>query len=213
MPESRSRCGTTRPTKPIEPPSRTAATVASVAQPKAIDCSRVTATPSERALSSPRISTSSAADCEKASAAHPASTTSAALGSPAGERSPSSQKSIPCTCEEGASESISPTSAPNPEASATPVSSTRYGFHPERPRENAKTAPAAIEAPASAAKLRPAAETPSSIAASAPAAAPPETPRMVGSASGFLRSEEHTSELQSPDHLVCRLLLEKKKTE
>src|SRR5258708_9538784 len=28
---------------------------------------------------------------------------------------------------------------------------------------------------------------------------------------GALRSEEHTSELQSPDHLVCRLLLEKKK--
>src|SRR5258708_14876285 len=25
-----------------------------------------------------------------------------------------------------------------------------------------------------------------------------------------VRSEEHTSELQSPDHLVCRLLLEKK---
>src|SRR5258708_22233865 len=29
--------------------------------------------------------------------------------------------------------------------------------------------------------------------------------------SGKVRSEEHTSELQSPDHLVCRLLLEKKK--
>src|SRR5258708_30179167 len=28
---------------------------------------------------------------------------------------------------------------------------------------------------------------------------------------GQYRSEEHTSELQSPDHLVCRLLLEKKK--
>src|SRR5258708_12616941 len=27
---------------------------------------------------------------------------------------------------------------------------------------------------------------------------------------GPSRSEEHTSELQSPDHLVCRLLLEKK---
>src|SRR5207244_9243987 len=27
---------------------------------------------------------------------------------------------------------------------------------------------------------------------------------------GLSRSEEHTSELQSPDHLVCRLLLEKK---
>src|SRR5690348_17507292 len=28
---------------------------------------------------------------------------------------------------------------------------------------------------------------------------------------GSVRSEEHTSELQSPVHLVCRLLLEKKK--
>src|SRR5207244_10716591 len=27
-----------------------------------------------------------------------------------------------------------------------------------------------------------------------------------------LRSEEHTSELQSPDHIVCRLLLEKKQS-
>src|SRR5207244_10704506 len=32
-----------------------------------------------------------------------------------------------------------------------------------------------------------------------------------GTSSEVLRSEEHTSELQSPDHLVCRLLLEKKK--
>src|SRR5258708_25560651 len=32
-------------------------------------------------------------------------------------------------------------------------------------------------------------------------------------ASGARRSEEHTSELQSPDHLVCRLLLEKKTSE
>src|SRR5258708_30209004 len=31
-------------------------------------------------------------------------------------------------------------------------------------------------------------------------------------AAGLFRSEEHTSELQSPDHLVCRLLLEKKKS-
>src|SRR5438552_9882866 len=41
--------------------------------------------------------------------------------------------------------------------------------------------------------------------------------RYVDDAEGVLeknsegRSEEHTSELQSPDHLVCRLLLEKKK--
>src|SRR5258708_26824757 len=31
-----------------------------------------------------------------------------------------------------------------------------------------------------------------------------------GTLLGSNRSEEHTSELQSPDHLVCRLLLEKK---
>src|SRR5207244_4761660 len=35
--------------------------------------------------------------------------------------------------------------------------------------------------------------------------------RPSGAANAHLRSEEHTSELQSPDHLVCRLLLEKKK--
>src|SRR5256885_9245002 len=36
---------------------------------------------------------------------------------------------------------------------------------------------------------------------------------LVTGAAGFLgsRSEEHTSELQSPCNLVCRLLLEKKK--
>src|SRR5690625_6055824 len=33
-----------------------------------------------------------------------------------------------------------------------------------------------------------------------------------GSSAGPLRSEEHTSELQSRGHLVCRLLLEKKKS-
>src|SRR5438552_4980706 len=36
----------------------------------------------------------------------------------------------------------------------------------------------------------------------------PDTP---AAAEDVPRSEEHTSELQSPDHLVCRLLLEKKK--
>src|SRR2546429_5173341 len=37
----------------------------------------------------------------------------------------------------------------------------------------------------------------------------PTRPRAAGTAHG--RSEEHTSELQSRLHLVCRLLLEKKK--
>src|SRR5438876_6797893 len=36
--------------------------------------------------------------------------------------------------------------------------------------------------------------------------------RFFSLCSSDLRSEEHTSELQSPVHLVCRLLLEKKNT-
>src|SRR5258708_10805911 len=35
--------------------------------------------------------------------------------------------------------------------------------------------------------------------------------QFLGRGRKLARSEEHTSELQSPDHLVCRLLLEKKK--
>src|SRR2546425_3809807 len=35
--------------------------------------------------------------------------------------------------------------------------------------------------------------------------------RVAGSTNGAVRSEEHTSELQSLAYLVCRLLLEKKK--
>src|SRR5688500_19831424 len=58
--------------------------------------------------------------------------------------------------------------------------------------------------------LRPAAAR--SLAVAAP---PIEVPRavLVGAEerSGIFRSEEHTSELQSPCNLVCRLLLEKKK--
>src|SRR5258708_15015452 len=42
-------------------------------------------------------------------------------------------------------------------------------------------------------------------------AAGAEPVRVAAPAAIRMRSEEHTSELQSPDHLVCRLLLEKKK--
>src|SRR5258708_11588002 len=52
----------------------------------------------------------------------------------------------------------------------------------------------------SAPPLPPPAKNPPALSKSPPALTPPP------------RSEEHTSELQSPDHLVCRLLLEKKKT-
>src|SRR5947208_8078856 len=51
------------------------------------------------------------------------------------------------------------------------------------------------------------------VPASAKISAPRPSRARPGSVSGRSRSEEHTSELQSPDHLVCRLLLEKKKDE
>src|SRR5258708_31453803 len=47
----------------------------------------------------------------------------------------------------------------------------------------------------------------------------PDAAPLIGGAIELLKlklpggSEEHTSELQSPDHLVCRLLLEKKKAD
>src|SRR5437764_14260304 len=49
------------------------------------------------------------------------------------------------------------------------------------------------------------------ILPSAPGAAPPPRCPCRRPSSGRPRSEEHTSELQSPMYLVCRLLLEKKK--
>src|SRR5256885_5952298 len=51
--------------------------------------------------------------------------------------------------------------------------------------------------------------SPRSSAAPAPPSAPSPTPRPAPWT--WHRSEEHTSELQSPCNLVCRLLLEKKK--
>src|SRR5258708_13130148 len=47
--------------------------------------------------------------------------------------------------------------------------------------------------------------------ASARPSSPGSRARRPSGDEGRARSEEHTSELQSPDHLVCRLLLEKKK--
>src|SRR2546426_5556405 len=46
---------------------------------------------------------------------------------------------------------------------------------------------------------------------SAPLGPPPPSRRTPSSRAASDRSEEHTSELQSPCNLVCRLLLEKKK--
>src|SRR5687768_18113234 len=49
------------------------------------------------------------------------------------------------------------------------------------------------------------------VSASWAAAGPASTPTKRQASTAAIRSEEHTSELQSRLHLVCRLLLEKKK--
>src|SRR5258708_12250684 len=75
-------------------------------------------------------------------------------------------------------------------------SGTRRRSRPEMPLEPAETMLAAIRRAEEAAAARVAAEKADGTARD-----------------NARRSEEHTSELQSPDHLVCRLLLEKKKKE
>src|SRR5256885_12457409 len=57
-----------------------------------------------------------------------------------------------------------------------------------------------------AGRLVPVSEPTAGAAADLPRQRPPDGPRQ-----SLQRSEEHTSELQSPCNLVCRLLLEKKK--
>src|SRR2546426_8443591 len=74
-------------------------------------------------------------------------------------------------------------------------------------RPTAASAPKAVPAAGTAVKV-PVGVAPCTAAATAPAA------RMIrrrGGSQHVGRSEEHTSELQSPCNLVCRLLLEKKK--
>src|SRR5258708_22477109 len=56
-------------------------------------------------------------------------------------------------------------------------------------------------------------EATGAVRATAPLRFPTETVKastILPDLDKYERSEEHTSELQSPDHLVCRLLLEKK---
>src|SRR2546426_1441115 len=67
--------------------------------------------------------------------------------------------------------------------------------------------------PGSAGAGRPRRVTPTSASRRLPPRAGRRASRPSGrQTAGSGRSEEHTSELQSPCNLVCRLLLEKKKT-
>src|SRR5438552_10653903 len=89
------------------------------------------------------------------------------------------------------------------------VGSVRQSGAPIRtsPRRSAMTRPSKKPPPRTITDARAAPSTPSRGNGPTPA---------ISSGSSAIekqtdRSEEHTSELQSPDHLVCRLLLEKKK--
>src|SRR5437870_11131803 len=59
---------------------------------------------------------------------------------------------------------------------------------------------------------QPAAPPPPAPARATPASPPPPAAPTPARPAGAARSEEHTSELQSRGHLVCRLLLEKRKS-
>src|SRR5438093_649577 len=73
--------------------------------------------------------------------------------------------------------------------------------------ENSAATQSPATGPAPAAQRAPA-----GAGATAPAAPPPRPPKPSAiAAAPMVRSEEHTSELQSLTNLVCRLLLEKKK--
>src|SRR5207253_11050904 len=66
-------------------------------------------------------------------------------------------------------------------------------------------------AASTAPRRRIAPSAPTACVAGAASAASTASTRSAASAGRTWRSEEHTSELQSRGHLVCRLLLEKKK--
>src|ERR1035441_10110190 len=92
-------------------------------------------------------------------------------------------------------------SLPPPASSSARVPS---GRSPPPPRPSAA-------APSSSPEPRPTAPSPSARPSSPPAFPPSPSPSPASPRSLSSRSEEHTSELQSLRHLVCRLLLEKKK--
>src|SRR5258708_11333776 len=89
-----------------------------------------------------------------------------------------------------------------------PTAATMPDRQEDLPWKNTGSMSSAASSPSNARRPSGAAST-SAPTASAP---PPCWPFPAMSPMPNWRSEEHTSELQSPDHLVCRLLLEKKKS-
>src|SRR5438552_10818408 len=88
----------------------------------------------------------------------------------------------------------------------------------KNPTSSNAVLPKAVPRPRMIAVAAPSATKPSSTPRNGPRflakLAVPSVTRVTDGVRSFpIRSEEHTSELQSPDHLVCRLLLRKKKSD
>src|SRR5258708_16317404 len=86
-----------------------------------------------------------------------------------------------------------------PRSTLFPYTTLFRSRQPRRPGQLRRCKPVA--------RLRPVPRRPSVVARGRQAEV---LPRAEAVLPRLARSEEHTSELQSPDHLVCRLLLEKK---
>src|SRR3712207_8653582 len=78
---------------------------------------------------------------------------------------------------------------------------TLFRSHPQQRSQKPRARPGAARRPIDCTRVE---------RTRGPRGQPPSPPVRAGFGAYFLRSEEHTSELQSRQYLVCRLLLEKK---
>src|SRR5690606_39700435 len=100
-----------------------------------------------------------------------------------------------------------PTSAPKPPSAAPRSPASTSGSTAATPPHSSPTSPTSAHKPPTRAQAAASTAAKPSPAACAPSPQPPATSSRFSQSS---RSEEHTSELQSREKLVCRLLLEKK---
>ena len=187
----RARCGSTRPTKPIAPAPATAAAVHRETSSRKPIRARSGEMPSPCAISSPALSASSTRAPASISTV-PAIAASTAISRKAFQRARESEPSIQNITErEPSAESEEKMSrfvtAVSAYPTATPESNRRSEVTRPPLRAMTKTSSAAPSAPRKAssdcAYSPSAAPIPKRIAAAAPVEAPPETPRMYGSAS------------------------------
>jgi hypothetical protein len=138
--------------------------VSSAAPANTIERQRSVSSPTERARSSPEASTLSEGPARIASRVPSSTAGNASQGCCAADRSPASQNTIPRNWSPLASDSCSVTTAPQVEATITPVSSSRVA---PWPRPIVHTRAMAASAPPAAADCSATKPAPARIASSA----------------------------------------------